>query len=87
MRDWARVSMDTHKAVEKVDTRRIKALSDAFKNLGYSKQEAFIRASILYFHQVGYYAMNIKESYDRRLEFIPHYFKKLTGFDLPDSAL
>ena len=66
---------------------RVKVLAYAFKNLGYSKQEAFIRASILYFHQVGYYAMNIKESYDRRLEFIPHYVKKLTGFDLPKAAL
>ena len=87
MRDWARTSSATRQAVDTVDDRRIKALTKAFKMLDYNQKDAFIRARILYFHQVGYYAMNIYETYEQRLRFIPIYFKQLTGFDLPENAI
>jgi len=87
MRDWARTSIQTRQAVEAVDNRRIKVLTQAFINLGYSETDAFIRARILYFHQVGYYAMNVHETREKRLEYLPVYFKQLTGFDLPTDGI
>lgn len=83
MRDWARTSTQTRQAVETVDNRRIKVLTQAFINLHYPETEAFIRARVLYFHQVGYYAMNVHETRKKRLEYLPVYFKQLIGFDLP----
>ena len=87
MRDWARVSKEAHNAIGQVDGRRIGALAQAFENLNYETQEAIVRARILYFHQIGYYAMDINESYDKRLELIPQYFKQLTGYDMPGKGL
>lgn len=87
VRDWARTSVRAKKAVTLVDDRRIKLLTDAFKQLGYSGEDAFIRARVFYFHQVGYYAMELRETREERLHYLPVYFKVLTGFDLPAEQL
>lgn len=87
MRDWARTSNKTRRAVDLVDNRRISVLAKVYQGLGYEEEEAFIRARIQYFHQVGYYAMGVHESHEQRLHYLPIYFKQLTGFDLPKEAL
>lgn len=79
MRDWARVSKDAEQAVRRVDNKRIGALTAMFVKLGFDKDEAFIRARVTYFHQVGYYALQIKESKARRHELSPLYSKVLVG--------
>jgi hypothetical protein len=33
----------------------------------------------MYFHQVGYYAMGVRESRKRRLQLLPLYTKVITG--------
>ncbi|WP_179957745.1 TetR/AcrR family transcriptional regulator [Exilibacterium tricleocarpae] len=87
VRDWSRNSGNAKRAIDLVDNRRIEALADIFKKLKYPREEAFIRARILYFHQVGYYAMGLHETHEQRLKYLPLYFKQLTGFDLPRGAL
>ncbi len=87
MRDWARQYPAAAAAVKLVDNRRILALKQAFLGLDYAPDEAFIRARILYYHQIGYYAMNVTENENQRKEFLPTYFKQLTGFDLPQKVL
>ncbi|MCJ8323463.1 MAG: TetR/AcrR family transcriptional regulator [Rhizobiales bacterium] len=87
MRDWGRHYKDAAEAVEQVDNRRIEALRIAFLGLDYSPAEAFIRARILYFHQIGYYSMKVIETETQRQQYLPIYFKQLTGFDLPDEIL
>jgi len=83
IRDWARSSEAVRRAVDLVDNRRIKLLAKLFQALDYDTEEAFIRARIMYFHQVGYYAMDVRESAAQRLRYLPVYFRQLTGFDLP----
>lgn len=80
MRDWARVSPKVAKIVGEVDDERIEAFHQLFLAAGYSDDEAFIRARIVYFHQVGYYAMGVKEERQRRMTLAEIYFKVLTGF-------
>lgn len=87
IRDWARTSSATRDAVDLVDDRRIKALTEVFLSLAYEQKEAFIRARILYYHQIGYYAMDVHETKKQRLNYLPVYFKQLTGFELPNEAL
>lgn len=87
IRDWARTSTRTRRAVDLVDNRRITSLMKAYQGLGYKKEAAFIRARIQYFHQIGYYAMDVHETPEQRLHYLPFYFKQLTGFDLPDEAI
>lgn len=42
---------------------------------------ADIRARVMYYHQVGYYARGVRESRKKRRTLIPYYTKVLTGRD------
>ncbi len=86
VRDWARMSKHAREAVDFVDNRRMKALTEIFLGLDYDKEEAHVRARVFYYHQIGYYAVNVHESPEQRLHFLPIYFKQLTGFDFPEQA-
>jgi AcrR family transcriptional regulator len=79
LRDWARVSSSVQKAVRKVDQARIAALVPLFKDAGYRDAEALVRARVTYFHQVGYYAMQVKESRQDRDQLLDLYLKILLG--------
>jgi AcrR family transcriptional regulator len=79
VRDWARVSGKVANAVRRTDDIRIEVLRQVFIDLGYEGQEAFVRARICYFHQVGYYALGVRESREERLRLMPLYTRVLTG--------
>lgn len=82
IRDWARTSRRVANAVRMNDDRRIAAIKEIFLAFGYQPDEAFIRARVTYFHQVGYYALHIRESRARRLKWSGHYYETLTGFKM-----
>jgi AcrR family transcriptional regulator len=79
IRRWALVSKDVAKVVKKTDTDRIALLAEIFRDLGHDADEAFIRARIAYFHQVGYYATDTQESARQREQFWPIYSRILSG--------
>ncbi len=79
VRDWARTSRPVATLVHQVDEQRVRLLQRLFRRFGYAAPEAFIRARITYFHQVGYYALHIAESRARRRRLLPLYLKVLTG--------
>ncbi len=81
IRDWARTSPKVERSIRRIDSKRIDSIKDIFVAFGYSDDEAFIRARITYFHQVGYYALHIKETKETRKEFLGYYFKTLTGLE------
>ena len=83
MRDWARRSDTVKQAVSRADSERVKAIAKAFECAGFEASEAFIRARVLYFAQVGYYAMEVKEPLETRLGFAEAYVKSFTGVELP----
>lgn len=80
IRAWSRVSRKVANAVHRIDDIRIDMLRRLFREAGYPEDEAFIRARITYFHQVGYYAMGVRESTKRRKELSDLYYRILTGF-------
>jgi AcrR family transcriptional regulator len=80
VRGWSRVSPKVAAAVHEVDDIRIEGLRQIFLDAGYEEDEAFVRARITYFHQVGYYAMGVRESSKRRIELSELYYRVLTGF-------
>jgi len=53
-------------------------LKQLFLDMGHPDEEAFIRARITYFHQVGYYAMGVEETREQRLRLLPLYTRVLT---------
>jgi AcrR family transcriptional regulator len=77
VRDWARTSKGVARAVRRIDQKRIKLLERICAAAGHSGKQAFIRARITYFHQVGYYALDIHESRARRRSLKPLYMDVL----------
>lgn len=79
IRRWAQVSKEVAKVVKKTDNDRIALLTEIFRDMGHDADEAFIRARIAYFHQVGYYATDTQESTKQREQFWPIYSRILSG--------
>lgn len=77
VRDWARTSKPVEAAVVEADRQRIALLKGIFEGLGYDENRAEVRARIMYFHQVGYYALNVREDLPTRLRQRPLYIEAL----------
>jgi AcrR family transcriptional regulator len=86
IRAWARKSVSVDTAVRNVDRAWVELLTNLFRRSGYSAVESFVRARIVYFHQIGYYALAIKEDTDERVRLLPYYYRALTGKE-PDKRL
>lgn len=78
VRDWARTSAKVLDTVHAVDQLRVGYIEQVFRALGYTGKEAHVRARVTYYHQVGYYALGVRESRKQRLELLPYYTKILT---------
>src|SRR5689334_8458563 len=70
VRDWARTSATVLKTVQAVDEKRIGYIERIFTDMGYRGKEAHVRARVTYYHQVGYYALGVRESRKLRLELL-----------------
>jgi AcrR family transcriptional regulator len=79
VRDWARTSETVRDVVRTVDQKRIEVLERIFIDMGYRGKEANVRARVMYYHQVGYYALDVQETQEQRRALIPYYRKVLTG--------
>jgi AcrR family transcriptional regulator len=79
VREWARRSAHVRKALDRSDRVRTEALKAAFVRFGYEDEDAFVRARVLYYMQIGYYALDLREPIETRLNLTPHYLKAFTG--------
>lgn len=87
MRDWARRSSAMRDAVTEADEARVAAITSLFQRFGYKMPEAFIRARIVYFTQVGYYALDLNERLTQRLPYLEAYYEGFTGREIaPETA-
>jgi len=77
VRDWARTSDKVRSAVHAVDTLRVSLLKGIFEDLGYDADRAEVRARITYFHQVGFYALDLRDDEQTRLRLRPLYVEAL----------
>ena len=77
VRDWARTSDDVRRRVHSVDAFRVSLLREIFAALGYDSDRAEVRARITYFHQVGYYALDLRDDEPTRLRLRSLYFEAL----------
>ena len=85
VREWARRSAPVRKALDRADGVRTDALKALFVRFGYEDEDAFVRARVLYYMQIGYYALDLREPIETRLNLTPHYLKAFTGVD-PSKA-
>ncbi|MFV3074355.1 TetR/AcrR family transcriptional regulator [Niveispirillum fermenti] len=87
VRDWARHSKTASALLRRVDEERTVLFCDIFRNMGYDEAECAIRARVLYFHQVGYYTLSLKERRADRRATMPLYYKILTGKVAPGDLM
>lgn len=81
VREWARRSGTVRHVVDQADNDRVDAIQEIFLRHDYEQAEAFIRARVLYFMQIGYYALDIRETPETRLHYTAAYVKSFTGVD------
>jgi AcrR family transcriptional regulator len=81
VREWARSDQRAAWAVERSDRERMGTLQRFFDGLGYSKDEALIRARVFYYHQIGYYAIGVRETTALRKRNVQFYVDILCGHE------
>lgn len=89
IRDWARHSVDLRETVKAEDNARVAAIAEFFERFGFDKTEAFIRARVIYFTQISYYALKVEqdEAMADRMGYLTTYFRCFTGREIdPDIA-
>lgn len=79
VREWGRTDQRAAWAVERSDRLRLATLKSAFEALGYGDDEAAIRARVFYYHQIGYYALGVRQTIAERKRKVPLYLDILCG--------
>lgn len=79
IREWSRRSRPIRELVDREDAARIGALQDFFTRFDYPLPDALIRARVLYYSQIGFYALEIEETLTTRLNYTESYFECFTG--------
>jgi len=79
IREWARRSEEIREQIDLADETRVKAITEMFSRFAYAMPDAFIRARVIYFAQIGFYALDVKESLSTRLAYTEAYYECFTG--------
>lgn len=79
VREWARRDDAVRRVIDRSDTARTEAIAAMFRRHGYPDNEADIRARVLYYQQIGYYALELNETLEQRLTRVAGYLYCFTG--------
>ncbi|MCV6591500.1 MAG: TetR/AcrR family transcriptional regulator [Silicimonas sp.] len=87
VREWSRRDTAVRAQVDAADTARLTAVTAMYSDHGYDPAEADARARILYYMQLGYHALDVREDMDTRMSRVAAYIKGFTGQEPDASAL
>jgi hypothetical protein len=73
VRDWARRSDDVADEVARAANLRLDAITALFATFGASPTQAVVRVRTLFFRQIGYYALELRERSAERMALLAHY--------------
>ena len=79
IREWARRDAKVNRLIEAADRTRLAAIIAMFSRNGYEDYDADARARILYFMQIGYHAVEMRETMPERLSRLEGFLKGFTG--------
>jgi AcrR family transcriptional regulator len=79
LRAWAKADADICEMVAEADRTRIGDIAAMFERFGFGDTEALIRARVLYFSQIGFYALTEHEPLSERSPYLEAYFHCFTG--------
>jgi AcrR family transcriptional regulator len=85
IRAWARKAPAVLKLMREIDEAWIALFQAHLERVGMTAPESFVRARIMYFHQVGYFALAINEGLADRVKLAPYYYAALTGLQPPEG--
>lgn len=85
IREWSRRDDKIRRLVDQADNERIAAVKHMFLRHDYADADADARGRILYFMQLGYHALEIRETMETRLSRLEAYIRGFTGQE-PDQA-
>lgn len=79
IREWARRSDDIRQQLDAADNARVKALTKFYQRFDYAMPDALIRARVIYFAQIGFYALDVHEDLETRIGYSEAYYECFTG--------
>lgn len=79
VREWSRRSPEVRAVVDRADEARLAAIAAMYARHRFAPEAAQMRARILYYMQIGYYALELNEPLAQRLERVPGYVEGFTG--------
>jgi AcrR family transcriptional regulator len=79
VRNWARQSAAVRRLIDRADEERLAAIRAMYRRHGHDEEDAFIRARVLYYMQIGYYVLDVKEPMETRLSHLEAYLRAFTG--------
>ncbi len=85
VREWSRRDTALRARVDAADDARLDAIRDMFLRHDYAPVDADARARILYFMQLGYHALEVRETMALRMSRLEPYLQGFTGRD-PDPV-
>ena len=85
VREWARRSPQVRARLDTADEARVDAIRGLFLRHGFEETEAYTRARIIYFMQIGYYALVESEPFETRFALLHPYLTNFTGQE-PDPG-
>ncbi len=87
VRFWAKRSSSVNAVVVQADDQRVDALQKMFIRHGYPAKEALVRARVLYFTQIGHYALDVPESMKVRFTHVESYVLAFSGQHLTEDEM
>jgi AcrR family transcriptional regulator len=79
IRSWAGRSKSVRGSIDEADNARLAAIRDMYIRHGYDAEDAFIRARVLYYMQIGYYMLGVREPMGVRFSHVEAYLRSFTG--------
>lgn len=84
IREWSRRDASVRRKVDAADRTRIAAVTNLFIRFDFTAIEADARARIVYFMQLGYHALEVRESMKTRMSRVGPYVQGFTS-QTPDA--
>jgi AcrR family transcriptional regulator len=79
IREWARRNEAVRAAIDAADAARLRAVRGIFARHGFGEADADARARIVYFMQLGYHALDVREDMETRMARVASYLHGFTG--------
>jgi AcrR family transcriptional regulator len=87
VRNWALSDLSLRATLEAIDRDRIAAITAMFRRHGFAEDPAQVRAYTVYYTQIGYYSMMVREPAALRIRRMPLYVAAFSGTEPTEAEV